>query len=111
MFSLYAAVGRGGRNLSYTRCDHHPGWRPTRKTHESYLLEAAIVSEWLLILGLQLECMMIDILHTVFIYEQKQKVDGVYFIIQGRVQLIRTVVKEDGRNTNVRLNVAEYCDK
>ena len=62
-------ASKGGR-LTYTRSDPGAGWRGTRRTHESYCLELAhrgVALPPLLarVVGLRLESVMIDILHTV----------------------------------------------
>ena len=54
----------------YTRADLAAGWRGTRRTHESYTKELKDRGKELppllaLVIGLRLECIMIDILHTV----------------------------------------------
>lgn len=56
--------------LKFVRCGDDAGWRPTRRTHESYLAELLakgipIPILFALCVGLRLECIMIDILHTV----------------------------------------------
>ena len=55
------------RDLLFTRCGLDAGWRDTRRSHESYLAEvgAEIQILFLKSIGLRLECIMIDILHTV----------------------------------------------
>ena len=54
-------------HLLFTRCGPDAGWRATRRSHESYLAEigANIPILFLIAIGLRLECVMIDILHTV----------------------------------------------
>ena len=66
---LCKASGRDD-DLRHTRSDLDSGWRRTRRTHESYLREfknKGIAVPVLLrsIVGFRLECILIDILHTV----------------------------------------------
>ena len=56
-------------HLMFTQCGPDAGWRGTKFTHESYLeyLRAAglcIPILFALVLGFRLECVMVDILHT-----------------------------------------------
>ena len=56
--------------LLFTKCGLDAGWRHTRVTHEDYLNDlrasgAAIPILFALIVGLRLECVMIDVLHCV----------------------------------------------
>ena len=56
--------------LRFTACGTAAAWRATRRSHESYLLELAADGKEVPILleqtmGLRLDCIMIDVLHTV----------------------------------------------
>ena len=56
--------------LAFANCSREAPWRATRKTHESYSAALAASGKQLPILlrnihGLRLECIMIDVLHTV----------------------------------------------
>ena len=56
--------------LAWSRCDAEAGWRETRWTHEAYLafLRGAGMAIPILltcIVGFRLECVMVDVLHTV----------------------------------------------
>ena len=56
--------------LKYTACGADAAWRATRRTHESYLMELAAAERPVPVLldrvkGLRLDCIMIDMLHTV----------------------------------------------
>ena len=67
---LCGAVGDTNHACRYTRADPHAPWRRHRVTHETYLAECARLGvspcAWFLeVLGLRIECLMIDVLHCV----------------------------------------------
>ena len=63
---LCLAVGDNMSPLRCTACSDTAPWRPTRTTHEQYMRVTEIIAAWFkYCLGLRIECIMIDVLHTV----------------------------------------------
>ena len=62
---LCGAVGDDTSPLKCTDCSEEAPWRDTRVTHEAYMASATSIPIWfLLIVGFRVECIMVDLLHS-----------------------------------------------